>query len=491
MAGGSSDSGADMQGGGMQLHDMATGKHQGEACGPNDTCDTGHCVDGYCCDQACEGQCQACDVKSALGTCTTTSDGVPHGSRAACSGSGTCAGACTGASATACTYPPTSTICGAACDGHCDGAGACSSTSGGACPNGFACESGGACGSSCASDGDCQPNFHCAAPSCVRNPESDCLDGKDNNGDGLADCQDPTCTTVQCVDAAPVGDELGVQEPMGSACPTGYGFNETEYQGLIVTGCGNTGCGCSSQITCSLSLGYSSAQNCSPATSLPTITLQVDTKLGVLGTPAQRCQLFGEAPVAGWSIVSETAHAAPTCSSSGATTPLPVQWQTQQTFCGVTKTSATCAASTQTCAPTAPSGQKICTRIPSPDATCPAGYSGMSANWYQGISDGRSCTCDCTPPTSVTCGEVEAYAGDSGCPVNSHASNLSDCFLDPGTCTSPADSNSCDVVAGSTMTSYNQAAVNINGIVTTGTCTTKGDASGTATPAQGSTICCP
>lgn len=76
-------------------------KHQGDPCGPDDVCDTGNCVDGYCCDSPCTGQCQACDISTVLGTCTTVSDGTPHGMRAACNGTGTCGGLCDGASPTA------------------------------------------------------------------------------------------------------------------------------------------------------------------------------------------------------------------------------------------------------------------------------------------------------------------------------------------------------------------------------------------------------
>ena len=61
------------------------------------------CVDGFCCDAACTGQCQACDLPSQLGHCTTVTSGPPHGSRQACSGSGACAAWCDGSSATACT----------------------------------------------------------------------------------------------------------------------------------------------------------------------------------------------------------------------------------------------------------------------------------------------------------------------------------------------------------------------------------------------------
>ena len=42
------------------------------------------CVDGYCCNSSCTGQCQACDLSGSQGTCTTVPSGQPHGSRPAC-----------------------------------------------------------------------------------------------------------------------------------------------------------------------------------------------------------------------------------------------------------------------------------------------------------------------------------------------------------------------------------------------------------------------
>ncbi|MFO0678542.1 MAG: hypothetical protein U0169_18545 [Polyangiaceae bacterium] len=55
----------------------------GDACGAADQCPSGFCVDGVCCDGACSGQCEACDVKTALGRCTPVT-GDPHGVRPAC-----------------------------------------------------------------------------------------------------------------------------------------------------------------------------------------------------------------------------------------------------------------------------------------------------------------------------------------------------------------------------------------------------------------------
>src|SRR4051794_2508881 len=49
--------------------DMLGSKHAlGETCTSADECDSGFCVDGVCCNTACDGQCQACDTQT-LGTC--------------------------------------------------------------------------------------------------------------------------------------------------------------------------------------------------------------------------------------------------------------------------------------------------------------------------------------------------------------------------------------------------------------------------------------
>ncbi|HEX7664216.1 MAG TPA: hypothetical protein VF407_06900, partial [Polyangiaceae bacterium] len=76
----------------------------------------GSCVDGFCCDTSCDGQCQACDVSGHEGTCTAVT-GKPH--HEACTGdpSGACAGTCDGTNTDSCSYPDVA--CGTA--GSCAG----------------------------------------------------------------------------------------------------------------------------------------------------------------------------------------------------------------------------------------------------------------------------------------------------------------------------------------------------------------------------------
>ena len=75
---------------------------QRQPCTGNTECASGFCVDGYCCNSLCDGQCQACNLGGSLnGACNTVGSGQPHGSRPACAGStvpnNPCAGQCDGA----------------------------------------------------------------------------------------------------------------------------------------------------------------------------------------------------------------------------------------------------------------------------------------------------------------------------------------------------------------------------------------------------------
>ena len=148
-------------------------KVPGEACSSASQCGTGSCVDGVCCDTACNGQCEACDVAGSVGTCSPVA-GPPHGARTACASDGSaCAGTCDGSSRGACAYPDSSVSCRAsACaDGvvtqpaACDGAGACPAAEQTSC-GGFACD-GDACGTSCNDSSACAEGHECVSGACV------------------------------------------------------------------------------------------------------------------------------------------------------------------------------------------------------------------------------------------------------------------------------------------------------------------------------------
>lgn len=68
------------------------------ACGDGDACAEGFCVDGVCCNQACEGACETCTSAGNEGTCVPLAKGAPEPSCApyVCDGQGVvCPSSCT------------------------------------------------------------------------------------------------------------------------------------------------------------------------------------------------------------------------------------------------------------------------------------------------------------------------------------------------------------------------------------------------------------
>lgn len=151
------------------------------------------CADGYCCDKACSGTCEACDVTGSQGTCTLLAAGAPpRAGRTACSGTGTCAGACSGTSAD-CSYP--TSACGtASCSessyqaaGKCS-QGTCAMPAVEACTNACQVSSGGC-------TGVCQPTTKGCSASGVPQVCSASGAWQDQTAcQGLATCVSGTCT---------------------------------------------------------------------------------------------------------------------------------------------------------------------------------------------------------------------------------------------------------------------------------------------------------
>jgi hypothetical protein len=117
------------------------------------------CADGVCCNRACAGACEACDLPSAVGTCTVLTAGTtPHHGTCANTGTGAanaaCAGSCQGKADGTCSYAAATTDCGSAsctsngqaqAAGKCNGTGLCSLPAPVSCKTGGTC-SAGACG---------------------------------------------------------------------------------------------------------------------------------------------------------------------------------------------------------------------------------------------------------------------------------------------------------------------------------------------------------
>jgi hypothetical protein len=177
----------------------------GERCKGAPECVSGHCVDGFCCDQACDGTCEACDGL-VPGSCAAVA-GVPHGERA-CTGGNLeiCAGACDGKHTAACAYPDSATGCGTSCDGSarvartCDGKGECVDQAARPCPGNLICADATTCLTECASDGDCIEGYACEDGACK--PTARC-DGDHTiraaDGKSTTDCTPFKCDSqVRC-----------------------------------------------------------------------------------------------------------------------------------------------------------------------------------------------------------------------------------------------------------------------------------------------------
>ena len=178
----------------------------GEACNAPGECGSSYCVDGVCCDRACNGQCEACDVPPSPGTCTAAK-GPPHGVRPACASvDPECAGTCDGVKGDGCTYPGVATVCSAASCATgvaklartCAGDGSCAPLQEQLCAPQVC--SGTRCGGGCATDANCGAGKFCSGGVCVASllPGSPCG----------ADTQ---CATGFCTDGVCCDKECGAQ----------------------------------------------------------------------------------------------------------------------------------------------------------------------------------------------------------------------------------------------------------------------------------------
>lgn len=153
----------------------STGAPNGSPCAIGGDCQSGHCVDGICCDRACSGLCESCDN----GSCSFFPEGQPQAGCGlyACSGEG---GDC-----------PTSCTSDTQCrmDSHCE-QGECRKrySQGAACSRNAQCESGFCVDDVCceaACSGACDVcNRAGALGVCVQNAKEGCEDSQGPGGQG-------------------------------------------------------------------------------------------------------------------------------------------------------------------------------------------------------------------------------------------------------------------------------------------------------------------
>jgi len=241
----------------------------GQHCTDGGQCASTYCVDGMCCDSACDGTCMACDVASSPGTCTQ----VPAGEAArrdqcatdpapSCGTDGKCDGQ------GACSHYPIGMECAAAVctpDGkavmsasRCDGMGKCvASTTSTPCDP-YLCDSAAArCRTSCVTTDDCAAN-PCIAAKCGKKPNSDsCNDGSECNS---GHCSDGVCCNVDCAGACTSCNVPGAAG-ICSALPAGAVDQHQQCNDQGAMSCGTNGL-CNGTGACQL---YPASTVCAPA----------------------------------------------------------------------------------------------------------------------------------------------------------------------------------------------------------------------------------
>jgi hypothetical protein len=218
----------------------------GVDCTTNEECESGHCVDGVCCADECRGQCRACNLPGAKGTCTLAPSGVNV--RSSCADDGTpCGldGTCDGQGS--CRFKQPTVVCAQpSCTNGvltraatCDGRGACGTPSTRVCDP-FVCKPDGTdCYNTCtAGSAECKPPNVCNNGSCGPKPlgamctaGTECASGK---------CTDGVCCNADACDPCKRCNVTGVE---GTCQPIGAGVTDARCNGAppSAAGCGNTG----------------------------------------------------------------------------------------------------------------------------------------------------------------------------------------------------------------------------------------------------------
>ncbi len=175
----------------------------GVTCNDSGDCRSGFCVDRVCCESECKDTCRACNVTTALGTCSLVSDGQDPRDVCKDQGTNTCGtdGLCDGAGScrryragTMCKQPTCTSTVERSAGATCDANGICVDGPASSCAP-YAC-SNGTCRTSCNGAADCAPDKVCTNRMCTLKPDGtgcaapqECLSGF---------CIDGTCCAMNC-----------------------------------------------------------------------------------------------------------------------------------------------------------------------------------------------------------------------------------------------------------------------------------------------------
>jgi hypothetical protein len=171
----------------------------GMPCAQAGDCQNGFCVGGICCESACAGACQVCNVTGSVGKCTPAAVGAdPKGLCAMMmAGDAGCRAVC--AASGLCTYPVAGALCGnGSCSGSmlmgsstCNGNGGCVPQAGVVDCSPYNCQTGTTCPTSCSGDPDCVSGT-CVGGTCGKHEKPGASCAADS------DCESKLCVDSRC-----------------------------------------------------------------------------------------------------------------------------------------------------------------------------------------------------------------------------------------------------------------------------------------------------
>ncbi len=250
--------------------------------------------------------------------------------------------------------------------------------------------------------------------------ETDCLNTKDDDGDGLVDCADPDCTPgYECVPEVPAGwegyyryNERAFTSPMqaGPNCPDGSVSSQYFKDEVAAIGC-TCSCGVLEGLSCT-----PAPLGCAPGVTDCSSSVRDWTgatasggcaKPDASGAWTMGCKLTGPEP-------PPTGTAS--CAASQARTGVD-PFKTVVDLCTTKKTGGGCLTG-EVCTPSADgtyTGSVCIAKAAS--SYCPSGWSATGAVAYGGYTDNRTCEdCQCTPPAAPSCaGTAYTFYDEDGC----------------------------------------------------------------------------
>ena len=224
----------------------------GFVCKDDKECHSGHCVDGHCCQSACDGLCMSCDQPGKFGHCLPVDAGQDPDDECAEEAPSSCGrdGACDGAGA--CRRYPSGAVCTAGgCDvateraaSLCDGNGTCVPGTIKSCAPAICL--GDACGPPCAVDTDCPAGRWCDAGTCrTQREQGAACERSAQCGSGF--CTDGVCCDMACKDACYACNQTG---SLGVCKAIAEGQDpDNECRVEAIGTCGNGG-GCNGRGAC-------------------------------------------------------------------------------------------------------------------------------------------------------------------------------------------------------------------------------------------------